>query len=52
MAGLFMPVMWCAEYLVDFLRKGHIWTRTFAKLSIDDFEKVKIAAIQLDFWRG
>jgi hypothetical protein len=50
MAGLFMPVVWRAEYLVDFLHKGHKWTPTFAKLSIDDFEKVKIAAIQPDFW--
>jgi hypothetical protein len=27
----------------------HTWTPTFAKLSIDDFEKVKIAAIHPDF---
>jgi hypothetical protein len=30
--------------------KEHTWTPTFAKLSIDDFEKVKIAAIHPDFW--
>jgi len=28
----------------------HTWTPTFAKLSIGDFEKVKIAAIHPDFW--
>jgi hypothetical protein len=28
---------------------AHTWTPTFAKLSIDDFEKVKIAAIHPDF---
>ncbi len=27
----------------------HTWTPTFAKLSIDDFKKVKIAAIHPDF---
>jgi len=27
----------------------HTWTPTFAKLSIDDFEEVKIAAIHPDF---
>jgi len=31
------------------LAQGHTWTPTFAKLSIDDFEKVKIAAIHPDF---
>jgi hypothetical protein len=29
--------------------KLHTWTPTFAKLSINDFEKVKIAAIHPDF---
>ena len=27
----------------------HTWTSTFAKLSINEFEKVKIAAIHPDF---
>jgi hypothetical protein len=31
------------------LPSAHTWTPTFAKLSIDDFEKVKIAAIHPDF---
>jgi hypothetical protein len=30
------------------LSKSYTWTPTFAKLSIDDFEKVKIAAIHPD----
>jgi len=40
-----LPANFCVSFRVLF----HTWTPTFAKLSFDDFEKVKIAAIHPDF---